>query len=60
MVTIKTYRHIVLEFRSTSATPEQVNEIANAKVEEILSYTGPQGVTGQEKGKEVYWTAYKG
>lgn len=60
MVTIKTYRHIVLEFRSDSATPEQVNEYANAKTETTMQDIGQCGVTGKEKGKEIYWTARKG
>jgi len=60
VVTVKTYRHIVIEFRSTSATPEQVNEFANAKTEAIMQDIGQCGVTGREKGKEVYWTVSKG
>jgi len=60
MVTVKTYRHIVLEFRSTGATAEEVNEFANAKTEAILRDIGQCGVTGREKGKEVYWTVQRG
>jgi hypothetical protein len=60
MVTIVTIRHIVLEFRSEGATSKEVNEFANAKLDSILKDIGQCDVTGQEKGKEVYWKAYKG
>ncbi len=59
VVTVKTYRHIVLEFRSTGAAAEEVNEIANAKTEAILQSIGQCGVTGREKGKEVYWNVQR-
>jgi len=45
MVTVKTYCHIV-EFRSTGAAAEEVNQVANAKTEAILRDIGQCGVTG--------------
>jgi hypothetical protein len=60
MVTIVTIRHIVLEFRSEGANSKEINEIANAKLESVLEDIGRSGITGKEKGKEVYWNAKKG
>lgn len=60
MVTVKTYRHIVIEFKSEGCTPEELNAIANAKRDEICKGIGQGGVTGCRKEKTVFWTLMQG
>lgn len=59
-VTVKTYRHIVLEFKSDGCTPEELNKIASDKRDEICKEIGQAGVTGFSDEKKVFWTLMQG
>ncbi len=60
LVSVVTYRHIVLKFHSTTVTPEEIIEIANKKRDGVCEQIGHAGITGNEKGKTVFWELEKG
>lgn len=60
MVTVKTYRHIVLEFTSDGCTSEELNAIASAKRDEICKEIGQAGIIGKSLEKKVFWTLQQG
>ena len=62
MVTVKTYRHITLEFHSNTLNSEEINKFANVTRDEIIQTIGDNEhfILISEKGKDVYWKAEKG
>ncbi len=60
MVTVKTYRHIILEFQSEGCTTAELNAIADTKWDEICKEIGQAGVTGWSGEKKVFWTVNRG